>query len=140
MNWATLRALGLANETMSSSEAIPLLEMSELPLTAEEQNSRAVLRAGRADPWGMFPPGAGHKRLNHPKLQASRTVPVQCQSQRGYFCNVLHCAEGCQGVWCGNGTPLASHCTWIQGKECRLPCSCDSQLSLSLCCEYTNRT
>lgn len=28
----------------------------------------------------------------------------------------------------------------FRGEERRLPCSWDTQLSLSLCCEYTNRT
>lgn len=84
-------------------QSLLLLEMSELPVgpvrlvlraqPAEEQNSslgRAVLRAGTADPWGMFPPGARHNRSQ--TIQSCRTVPVQCQSQCGYFCTVLHCA------------------------------------------------
>lgn len=56
-------------------QSLLLLGMSELPVgsvrlvlraqTAEEQKSslsRAVLRAGMADPWGMLLPGARHSR------------------------------------------------------------------------------
>lgn len=90
---------------------------------------------GNASTWSKT-----QQRLKPPKLQGRRIGPVQCQSQRGYFCTIVRMSGRLTGSFSGNGTSLASHPSWIQGEECRLPCSCDTQLLLSLCCQYTNIT